>query len=370
LKRFYGNVENIAPRNVEKREFGFGDFERKISYRHYSFKDGKSLKDYLAKNAPAFVSYSFAEYEMPEVRPMENKKWLGGELLFDIDASDLNLACRKEHSGSWVCQKCLDGAKFETVKLVEDFLVPDFGFSEKDIHVNFSGNRGYHIHVNNESAFNLDGSARKQVSNYITGNNIDLNSFFPSLGRKGVRLEGPKPTDYGWGGKLANGIISALDGGTGGLMELGIDRKTAQMLTRKSAEVRLGITTGNWDKINIPKKAEFWGNVLKGIAVRQSDAIDKNVSTDIYHLIRLPGTVHGDTGLIAKNVKSLHALDSFEPMRDAAAFGDSDVKIKTLSDVPKFSMCGREFGRLEKGETNLPLYAAVYLMLKRLAVLA
>ena len=370
LKEFYVNVENIAPRNVEKREFGFGSFERKISYRHYSFKSERQLKEYLARNAPAFVSYSFAEYEKPDGRPMENKKWLGGDLLFDIDASDLNLPCKKEHSGSWVCQKCLDGAKYETIKLVEEFLIPDFGFSEKEITVNFSGNRGYHIHVDNEKVFGLDGGARKQIGNYITGNNIDLNSFFPSLGRKGIRLDGPKPTDYGWGGKLADGVISALNGGTSSLMELGIDKKTAQMLTRKSAEVRLGITTGNWDKINIPRKAEFWGNVLRGIAVRQSDAIDKNVSTDIYHLIRLPGTIHGDTGLIAKRVKSIKSLDSFDPMRDAIAFDDETVKIKAILDIPKFFMSGRIFGPYGKTETMLPRYAAVYLILKRLATLA
>lgn len=360
---------NIAPRNVNRREFGFGDFEKKISYRHYSFSDEKSLKQYLVKNLPAFVSYSFAEYEKPDGRPMENKKWIGGDLLFDIDASDLNLPCRKEHSNSWVCQKCLDGAKFETTKLVDGFLIPDFGFSEKEISINFSGNRGYHIHVHNDGVFKLDSDARKSISNYITGSNIDLTEFFPALGRRGVRLEGPKPTDYGWGGKLANGVIKALGGGVSGLEDLGIDKKDAEMLTRKSAAVRLGITTGNWDSINIPKKGEFWGNVLKNIAIKQSDTIDKNVSTDIYHLIRLPGTIHGDTGLVAKSVKSIKSLDDFEPMDEAIAFDDVRVKIKTIGHVPKFRMANREYGPYDNSEIELPRYATVYLILKRVALL-
>ncbi len=368
LKKFYENSANIAPHLIEKREFGFGDFERKISYRHYSFKDEKSLKAYLTKEGPAFVSISSGAYERPDGRPMENKKWIGSDLLFDIDASDLNLKCKAEHSSSWVCEKCLDGAKIETTKLIEEFLIPDFGFSEKEITVNFSGNRGYHIHVNNEETFKLDGDARKSISDYIKGNNIELNAFFPSIGRKGVRLEGPKPTDYGWGGKLANGVIKALGGGTSGLMDLGIDKKDAEMLTRKSATVRLGISTGNWDMINIPKKAEFWGNVLKNIAITQSDAIDKNVSTDVYHLIRLPGTIHGDTGLIAKNVKSLKALDGFEPMNDAIAFDDVHTKIKTAK-VPKFIMGNNQFGPYDNSVVDLPRYAAAYLILKRLAFL-
>jgi len=368
LKDFYKNIGNIAPRDIAKREFGFGDFERKISYRHYAFKDESALKAYLAANAPAFVSVSSAEYEKPDGRPMENKKWIGGDLMFDIDASDLNLKCKKEHISSWVCEKCFEGAKLETIKLVEEFLIPDFGFSEKEISVNFSGNRGYHIHVHNDGTFKLDGNARKSIGDYITGNNIELNSFFPTLGRRGVRLEGPKPTDSGWGGKLANGVIKALNGGVSDLMDLGIDKKNAEMLVRKSASVRLGITTGNWDMINIPKKAEFWSNVLKSIAIKQSDAIDKNVSTDIYHLIRLPGTIHGDTGLIAKTVKSLKALDDFDPMNDAIAFDDKHVKIITQK-VPKFHMGHNSFGPYENSKVELPKYAAAYLMLKRLALI-
>ncbi len=368
LKEFYGNASGISPKNIDRREFGFGDFERKIRYRHYSFKDERSLKDYLVRSAPPFVSASSAEYQRPDARPMENKKWIGGDLLFDIDASDLKLKCRTEHSSSWVCDRCLDGAKAETIKLVEEFLIPDFGLSEREIFVNFSGNRGYHIHVHNEEIFRLDGEGRKNIVNYITGNNIDLGSFFPTIGRRGVRLYGPKPTDYGWGGKLANGVIRSLGNGTSELMELGIDKKSAEMLVRKSAEIRLGISTGNWDKINIPKKAEFWSNVLKGIAIKQGDAIDKNVSTDIYHLIRLPGTVHGDTGLVAKSVRSLKALHDFEPMNEAVAFDDKRMKI-SAGIVPKFNMHNTDFGPYSNEIVELPRYAAVYLILKRLATL-
>jgi DNA primase small subunit len=368
IGEFYSGIGNVAPHNIGRREFGFGDFERKISYRHYTFKDERQLRDYLVKQAPPFISYSPAEYEYPDGRPMESKKWLGADLIFDIDANDLNLKCRAEHPSSWVCQKCLDGAKSEATKLIEDFLVPDFGFSEKEISVNFSGNRGYHIHVQSENVFRLDSNARKQISDYITGNGIELTAFFPALGRKGIRLEGPKPTDYGWGGKFANGVIKAVNGGQSGLIDLGIEKKDAQMLTRKSAEIALGISTGNWDRINIPRKGEFWANVLRNMAIRQSDTIDKNVTIDTSHLIRLPGTIHGDTGLAAKKVRSLKALDDFEPMNDAIAFGDKPMKIKTKV-VPKFTMAGNTYGPLENVETELPTCVSSYLVLKGFAVL-
>ena len=188
------------------------------------------------------------------------------------------------------------------------------------------------------------------------------------MGEGAARLDGPKPSASGWGGKLANGVIRAVNGGTSTLMDLGIEKREAQMLTRKSAEIILGISTGNWDKINIPKKGEFWANVLKNIAIKQGDAIDKNVSTDVHHLIRLPGTIHGDTGLIAKKVKSLKALAEFDPMKEAIAFGDAPVSVRTAK-VPEFTMAGTSLGRTKTPNARLPAYAASYLVLKGFASL-
>ncbi len=365
LKGYYERASGLAPVSVEKREFGFGDYERKIAYRHYAFKSEKDLKDYLIRNVPPFVSYSSAIYEKPDGRPMENKKLIGSDLVFDLDANDLGLACRNEHGNSWVCDKCLDGIKDETIALIENFLIPDFGFSLNNISINFSGNRGYHVHVVNDKVFNLDSNARTQISDYITGKGIDLNAFFPALGKRGVRLDGPKPTDLGWGGKFANGIISALNNGKSSLLELGIDQKSANILVRKSPEIIFGITTGNWDKVSIPKKAEFWSNVLKSIAIKQSESIDRGVVNDVYHLIRLPGTIHGDTGLAAMKVESLKALEGFDPMTKAIAFKEGTVKVKTLK-VPKFEMNGAEYGPFDGNEVELPIYAGVYIVLKRL----
>jgi DNA primase small subunit len=119
------------PQSIERREFGFGDFERKIAYRHMAFRDWKALKTYLTNDAPPFVSVSSAHYQHPDGRPMENKGRIGAELVFDLDANDLNLPCAKVHGSSWVCDKCLDAVKAETHKLIEDFLMSDFGFSER-----------------------------------------------------------------------------------------------------------------------------------------------------------------------------------------------------------------------------------------------
>lgn len=367
IKTYYQNAKGIAPPNIEKLEFGFGTFENKIAYRHYAFKNEASLRKYLVDNAPPFVSVSSSEYLKPDGRPMEAKGLIGSWLVFDLDADDLStLKCKLEHGKSWVCERCLDGIREETVHLIEDFLIPDFGFDENDMQINFSGNRGYHVHVYDKRVYGLSGDARKQIGDYITGKGIELTTFFPTLGMRGKRLDGPKPTDCGWGGKLANGIIRALNDGVSSLMDMGIDKKSAELLVRKRAEVILGITTGNWDMINIPKKGEFWSNVLKGISIEQSESIDKNVTGDISKVLRLPDSIHGDTGLIAKRVPSLKALKSYDPMTDAIAFKEGRLKVH-MDKVPKFRMNGEDLGPFENVDRELPTYAAVYLILKKRA---
>jgi DNA primase small subunit len=368
LKHYYNGVSDIAPKNIESREFGFGDFEKKIAFRHYAFRDERELKEYLVRNAPAFVSCSGAEYRKPAGRPMESKGLLGSELVFDLDSSDIKLACKKEHSDGWICDKCLEAVKEQTIRLIEDFLVPDFGFSAQEMAINFSGNRGYHVHVSSELVYGLGSDARREIANYIACKGIDLSAFFPALGVRGVRLDGPKPTDAGWGGKLADAVIVALNKGTDTLMALGIDKRYASMLYKNRVEIILGITTGNWDKVRIPNKAQFWSNVLGSTAIAQSSSIDRNVTGDLYHLIRLPGTIHGDTGLAAKRIESLSALNDFNPMKEAIAFKGSTVRV-TTQKVPGFSMGGAQLGPYDNEKPELPVYAAAYLILKRLATL-
>lgn len=370
IREYYKGVapRDIAPQHIERREFGFGDFERTIAFRHMAFDNETKLHSYLVENAPAFVSYSPSEYEDPAGRPMESKRWMGSELLFDLDATDMKLSCQKEHGSSWVCQNCLDSVKAETIKLVEEFLIPDFGVAESEISVNFSGNRGYHVHVTNEEIYKLGPGARKKMTEYISGTGIDLKNFFPALGERGMRLEGPMPTDYGWGGRLARGVISALNGGEATLTALGIDKATARKLSKNKAEVVLGIATnGNWDKINIEHKADVWTNVLNGMAVKQSDQIDSNVTNDVYHIIRLPNSIHGKSGLASKKLRSFKEITGFDPMKEAVAFRKGEIEVVATS--PQFSMGGMTFGPYKEEKVKLPAYAAAYLLLKKVATL-
>lgn len=368
---YYKSATDIAPQKIEQREFGFGTFDGKVVGRHFAFDDSRKLTQYLVREAPMSVSCAQSYYRYPAARPMEAKQPLGAELVFDIDATDMNLPCQLEHGKKWVCEICLDKVKQEAIKLVENFLVPDFGFSEKEIEINFSGNRGYHLHINSENVLGLDTFARREVSDYIAGNGIEFELFFTTVFAEGTRIKklmGPRPIDKGWQGKIANNFLSKLNGGVDELVGLGIAKTQAKQLYEKRALVQMGIMNGNWDMVYIKKKDEFWKNVIAKQAVMQGDKIDKNVTSDPSHLLRIPNSIHGDTGLIAKKAGTKSALEKFEPMKDSVAFKKGETKVH-VTNSPKLLINGETFGPYKDEDVIVPIYAGVYLHLKGVGVI-
>ena len=371
ISKYYRSAKDISPERINQREFGIGDFETKIRFRHLSFLSDFEFKEYLIKNSPPYVSCSTAFYKYPTYRPMENKQWLGSELVFDLDATDMKLNCSVIHGTSWVCEKCLSSVKDEAIKLIEEFLIPDFGFSEKEILPNFSGNRGYHIHIKNESVLQLDGNARKELSDYISGYGIEFSDFFKmeefrrESGRIGKKLVGPKSSDKGWGGKIARKFIHELEKGPESLENIVAEKKLAKNLYKKKLLIEMGINNGNWDMVYIKNKEAFWSDVIKKQAVLQSDKIDKNVTNDPSHMVRLPNTIHGETGLISKSL-SISELKRFDPMKDAIAFKDGSIDV-IANTTQQLIINGESFGPYDNQKLTLPIYAGIYLFLKNMA---
>jgi DNA primase small subunit len=280
----------------------------------------------------------------------------------------LHLECQLKHGRSWVCENCLNEVKNETFKLIESFLVPDFGISKDDIKINFSGNRGYHLHIMDKRFYSLNSNERRQISDYITARGINLNIFFPNISEKRKQFKGPKPDDPGWGGKFARSVISYLNSDEKKLEKLNIDKKIAKKLIKNKAEIIMGITVGNWDKIDIPKKTEFWTNLLNNVAVAQTSMIDKNVTSGAEHLIRLPNSIHSDTALLAKQLPSVNSLEKFEPMKEAVLFKKGAIKVH-VEKSEALSINDQTFGPYGKQDIELPTYAALYLLLKGVATL-
>jgi DNA primase small subunit len=150
---------HIEVDEIEKREFGYSyNINEKITTRHQSFQNIDQLKQFLINKPPYYISYSASYYNNPSER-MEKKDFIKADFIIDLDSEDLNLA------------------KY-TTKEIFLILKEELGF--KKVHINFSGNRGFHIRVKDERVQNLDSQARSCLINYLSMNYSD--EIFQSLG--------------------------------------------------------------------------------------------------------------------------------------------------------------------------------------------
>ncbi|MEM2910917.1 MAG: DNA primase small subunit PriS [Candidatus Bathyarchaeia archaeon] len=377
---------------MERREFGFVMFEGFMS-RHRSFKDMEELKEFLESSTPTDAYYSCAYYENPTVE-MDKKGWLGADLIFDVDADHIPTSCDKIHdewkcgncgfSGkgitpekcpacssekidviTWPCEVCLESAKAETVKLL-DMLSRDFGFSDKEIQVFFSGHRGYHVHVESESVKTLDATARKEIVDYITCLGLETSFYYANKEAGKMPPESLSLVNYGWGKRLTTGVANFIrEAREEDFIKIGIKRNIAKTINQNKDKLLKSWTNSRiWGSIK-GVGAEAWRKMVEYVAKMQSAKIDTVVTTDIHRLIRLPETLHGKTGF-KKTELPVSKIDVFDPFRNAVAFTKNTATV-FVSDAPKFRLNGETFGPYKKQKVELPTAAAVLLVCKNKA---
>lgn len=393
------NVKKIRlPTLLDKREFGFIFFKERVMVRHKAFAKPQYFIDFIKSRTPSDIYYSAAYYDKPYLEMMK-KGWLGEDLVFDIDADHIPTPCKKEHEfwtcvscnnagvekhplicpncngnkfkdAAWVCVTCLAAAKAETLKLI-DFLINDFGFPLKDIDIYFSGQRGYHIHVEIEEIRQLNQDARKEIVDYImgTGLKVELHGLVTLRERSGKKIFGPDLKDQGWREKLARGIYDLLASSTPQqLREIkGINRSTVNILVTRRDDILKAWNKGSpWDLIK-GIGIKTWEKLAELGIKRQAVAIDSVVTTDIHRLIRMPLSLHGKTGLKVMNI-SIDSLEVFDPLKDAIAFDEGTIKVY-VKEAHRFRIGEENYGPFKEETVTLPITAVVYLLSKRVAFL-
>src|SRR5207245_5643109 len=97
LRRYYEHTKPILPDRFGRREFGFMFWTAGIVQRHLGFSREEALRSFLTSRVPAHVYYSSAYYETPNAPTMEEKGWLGADLIFDLDADHLPNAAKMSY---------------------------------------------------------------------------------------------------------------------------------------------------------------------------------------------------------------------------------------------------------------------------------
>jgi DNA primase small subunit len=384
------------PASLGQRELGFLLFKERIMLRHKSFARINDLRSFLGEAVPSDVYRSCAYYENPEAE-MDKKGWLGADLVFDIDADHIPTSCDKLHdewvcgkcgfSGkgvtpdacpvcegqkfdtkTWPCELCLESAKEETAKLI-DMLSTDFGFSDTEVRVFFSGHRGYHVHVENDVVKKLDAMARKEIVDYVSG--LGLSLLGGEARGRSARRRGSRSFslhDFSWNRRLKLGLRNfILRAAKEDLIKAGVKRNSNVILRNKELILKRCIEEGRWGSVK-GVSVGTWRKLAEYVKDLESAKIDTVVTTDTHRLIRMNGTLHGKTGLKKVEFPAKRLAD-FDPFEKAVAFKGGAVKV-FVSDVPEFRLGGSVLGPYKRQVVEVPTAAAVLLICKGRAEVA
>ena len=350
---------HVPGRSLE-REYGYKKFNSGMT-RHISLKTNKDLHLMLMTNIPSDVFCSNAYYTFPNM-PMTEKDWKEADLIFDIDAKDLKLPCRKDHTCikclscneisllqdtcpkcksnkidliSLPCQNCISGVKKEVLNLIK-ILTNDLQIENKNIRISFSGNEGFHLYVTNSPYNQLGSKERRDLIDYIMFQGA-IPERFGFKKNNPSRSSFPDLDDPGWSGRVAKDLFGSK--------------------SKRSKSVAKIISDGY-----SAYRQRLAETVKNSIGVK----IDPNVTGDIHRIFRLEGSLNSKSGL-AKLICT--NIEEFNPYTDACLIDDKPVEI--LANFPiEFSLKNRRFGPYTNEKTSVPKYAAVYMICKNIANLA
>jgi DNA primase small subunit len=393
---YYRDPSTVIPAPVllGQREFAYLLFKERFMVRHKRFEGISNLRSVLAETVPSDVYHSCAYYENPDF-DMDKKGWLGADLVFDIDADHIPTSCNKIHdeftcakcgfSGrgitpetcpacegtkfetkTWPCEQCIDSARAEAAKLI-DMLDNDFGFSLDELHVFFSGHRGYHVHVEDKAVRSLDAMARKEIVDYVTGLGLRLFEKERVNAKTKKANEKFRLHNFGWYRRLKLGMKNIIANGTEeDFKRIGV-KDTGLLLEKRQAIIDRCIDDGLWGGV-FGIGDGTWMKLALYVKNLQAAKIDTVVTTDVHRLIRMNGTLHGKTGL--KKIEfPARNLQDFDPFTEAVAFKKGEVKV-LVSNVPEFRLGGETLGPYKNETKELPVAAAVMLICKGRAKVA
>lgn len=359
FKEYYFNrfdLIHVPPRSTE-REFGYQKINGGM-IRHLAIKTDKELHLLLMREVPSDVYCSNAYYSFPNL-PMSEKDWKGADLIFDIDAKDLALPCRNDHtvfkcnscksimigqqiqcskcgSGKFEttsvgCKNCISESKKEVTKLIE-ILVCDLGVKNEEIEIYFSGNEGFHIRVVNTSYETLGSQERADLVDYIIFNGAIPETF-------GIRKQNnsqsslPSMEDEGLRGRVAKNLF---------------------LSKAKTQKIAKQVISDGYSAFQL--KLE---EIRQVVGVK----VDPKVTMDIHRIFRLEGSINSKSGLAKIRCKD---LDKFDPFSDACLLSEEKVEIQATLPL-QIKLNNKKYGPYNNERVSVPKHTAVYLICKGLA---
>ena len=275
--------------------------------RHKAFSDMNDVRRFICERPQHSCFYSTAYWKRPHEMKMADKNWLGADLIFDLDGDHLPGVTDKDFPAM------ISVIQEQAWSLWNDFLEPDFGFSEDHLQVTFSGHRGFHLHYRDPKFFHLDSEARRELVSHIRGEGVEVSDLLE-------RSRDPDST--GWAKRVSKGIksviskldqinqgdVKLLNTITANLQEM-MDREGVKGLRGKSSIEKLAelmqdssrrerVIDGRLTALN--NHGLLFQNLIRAdtsVVLGSAGETDEVVTIDTRRQIRWPGSLHGKSGM-------------------------------------------------------------------------
>ena len=354
---YYNNFDAFQlSDNIYEHEFGYQTFDYEGMKRHMLFDTINDFKVFLIRDVPSDIYCSNARYNFPNL-PLNEKDMKTADLIFDIDAKDFNLPCRESHSisicndchnissgfscnnckskkctiKSILCKDCINATKKETKYLI-NILVDDFCIDISHIHVYFSGNEGFHIHVTDPKIQHINKKERVELIDYLMFKGVIPESFGMKK-HKPNKNDFPNMDDFGWRGRFAKHVYGSK--------------------SKRNKVIKDLIEKGY-------QRFQYKLNELSNI---MGVKIDPNVTSDINRIFRMPGSINSKSGM--SKIKIKDDLMGFDPESAMMCDGD-DINIICRNPI-SLNLFGKRLKPMNGDKVKVPLKLAVYMICKGIA---
>ncbi len=380
FRDYYRRTAVSPPPDANLREWGFIPWTAgpgTTMVRHRSLLDIGALDEFLARKRPRHVYFSAGRYDDPGSGTMQEKGWRNSDLVFDLDADHLPGISPDQESYASMLAACKDAL----VRLL-DILESDFRFEK--LTIVFSGGRGYHVHVRDEGVKRLDREERREIVDYVRGLDVEFEDLIDheavggTAGRSSPARKRSLVTDGGWGARVHRRLLGLVDELLEQPEEDALERlREFEGVGEGRSKAALTAARSNYHEIeagNVDIHPAFYGIarlLTEDVLESESAPIDEPVTTDTNRLIRLPGSLHGGTGLEVTRIDRT-ALEEFEPLVDAVpdqfVGQEITVVVPSVDDLPgnesgtaSIRLGGDSF-TITEGAQTVPEYVGVYLM--------
>lgn len=365
FREYYRKRPLKLPQDLELREIAIQVFDSPTYIRHKAFQTPDQLYKFIYLKIPRHIYYSSAKYSNPAAPSMDEKGWLGSDLVFDIDADHIP-GCRQVHiyvckdckySSSYKISKCpnCNSNNIEIIDLSLDDLCIDLaknqvgllihaldvelGFSNFSIY--FSGHRGFHIHVPlEEELAKLSSDERREIVDYLKGVGLsrDLILFSSKSRTRKATPALPRISNGGWRTRVSRIMLS------------------------KDLKRELEMYIKNMDILPSYKDMKRYLKDLNEALEQGKIYLDEKVTIDTSRLIRIPGSLNGKAGLIVIEVND---IESFRFNQELSPFNEIMMRVRYETSIPQVKILGMSIGPRHRGDYEvLPGAIAIWLALK------